>query len=394
MIYFDNAATTLVLPEVAELVMKYMTVQYGNTSSLHRMGLDAERALKNARGLTAKHLGCQPEQLVFTSGGTEGNNWVIQRLLEGTPGHCILTAIEHPSVLEPFKALATKGWSLTILPVNAQGVVSPEAVVAALKPDTKLISIMLVNNEIGAIQPVEAIARAVRAAGYKGAIHTDATQALGKLRVRPQHLGVDYLTASAHKFHGPKGVGLLYQRVPKSLKPLFYGGGHEGQQRSGTHNLPGIVGLAKALAISDAGLDAKWQHVQGLRAQILAGLEGTEGLKMISGTVGALQDSRVASEALFVPHILSIAVRHAKSEVLLHILEQAGIMVSSGSACSSTKKSTLSHVIAAIGVDKDYQDGVIRISMSQLNTQDEVQCLIQQLKTAIPTFQNNSRRGR
>lgn len=400
MIYLDNAATTPVIPEVLELVVKYMTVQYGNTASLHRSGLEAERALKSARGLMAKHLGCKPDQLTFTSGGTEGNNWIIQRLLSGEPGHALVSAVEHASVLEAAKAMKHRGWEITYIPVNAKGTIDIEKALATLRPNTKLVSVMLVNNELGTIQPVSMLAQALRQKGYRGPIHTDATQALGKLPLNLQSLGVDYLSASAHKCHGPKGVGFVYQSSSKALEPLFYGGGHEDNRRSGTHNLPGIVGMAKAIALADSQMSFKWQHAYQLREQLLRGIETLDGARVLSGGVHSTcyDPQRAHGGDTFVPQIIALAFKDLQAEVLLHTLEQANIMVSSGSACSSAKRTTHSHVLEAIGLDSDYIGGVIRISTSSINQPSEIETLLEVLRREVPKLQATKesfyRRGR
>lgn len=373
MIYYDNAATTRCHAEVADLVVKYMTMQYGNTASLHRMGLDAEKALKNSRGLIAKHLRCLPEQLVFTSGGSESNNWIVQRVMEGVAGHIVVSSIEHPSVLEVVKAMATKGWQVTYVPVNKAGIVQIADILKVVQVNTKLVSVMLVNNETGALQPIEKMVKALRNSGYTGLIHTDATQAVGKVKINIVQLGVDFLSLSAHKCHGPKGVGLLYQKQHNVLKPLMYGGGQEANQRSGTHNLPGIVGMAKAIAMADESIQKNWDAAHKLRKLLLDSLSSIPYALLPTCEISPYADQSPPEDKTnwAVPHILSIAIKNAKSEVVLHALEQRGIMISSGSACSSTKKAAVSHVIQAMGLEPAYADGVIRLSFSCYNTIEE-----------------------
>ncbi len=388
MIYLDNAATTQVHSEVIDLVVKYMASQFGNPASLHHMGLESEKALKNARGLIAKHLNCQPDQIVFTSGGSESNNWVIQRLMESEQGHAIVSGVEHPSVLEAVKAMQGKGFSVTTIPVNQLGTVSTENIVKSITPHTKLVSIMLVNNELGTIQPIENIVRELRNSGYQGFIHTDATQAAGKIRLNLKHLDVDFLSLSAHKCHGPKGVGLLYMKRPQTIKPLIFGGGQESNQRSGTHNLPGIVGMAKAIAIADTHIQENWAHVSALRAHVIEKLRENPDIAFFSGPVSSTCDQSPfgGNTDWAVPHILSIGIKYAKSEVVLHALEAKGIMVSSGSACSSNKKKQISHVIEALGVDKTYAEGIIRMSFSSKNTLNEVDTAAQSLLDVLNTL--------
>ncbi len=378
MLYFDNAATTQVTPEIAELVLKYMVNLYGNPSSLHHMGLEAEKALKNSRGLIAKHLNCQPDQLVFTSGGTEGNNTVIRGVCENRnkKGHLITTAVEHASVLSNFELLASKGWDITYLAVDQAGRVSPESVISALREDTLLVSIMYVNNEIGTIQPIHEIGLALKMADYKGYFHTDATQAIGKVPLSLRNLPVDFLTLSAHKCHGPKGVGLIYKRTNGGLSPMIVGGGQENQMRSGTENLPGIVGMAKAIAMACDSMVKNDRHILAHKTAVVLGLKPLGDAAIIFSP----------TEPLSVPHILSLGFKGIKSEVLLHALEQHDICVSSGSACSTHKKETVSHVIKAIQAPIAYRDGVIRISFSKLTTSDEVSALIKAICTLVPSL--------
>lgn len=384
MLYFDNAATTQVTPEIAELVLKYMVNLYGNPSSLHHMGLEAEKGLKNSRGLIAKHLSCLPDQLIFTSGGTEGNNTVIRGVCENRnkKGHLITSKIEHASVLSNFELMAARGWEVTYLDVDQQGRVSPQAVIEALKEDTLLVSIMYVNNEIGTLQPIEEIGHALKSSGYKGYFHTDATQAVGKIPLSLNGLPVDFATLSAHKLHGPKGVGLIYKRTNSGLSPLIVGGGQENQMRSGTENIPGIVGMAKAIAVACTSLSVNQPLILAHKTQLLKGLQD-------------LGDSYVVfspADEIAVPHILSLGFKGIKSEVLLHTLEQHHICVSSGSACSTHKKETVSHVIKAIQAPVAYRDGVIRISFSKLTTKDDVAALIKALNTVVPSLLSTHQR--
>lgn len=399
MIYLDNAATTVVTQEIADLVLKYMTIQYGNTSSLHKHGLEAEKALKNAKGLIAKHLGCRPEQLTATSGGTEGNNWVIQSVCSGTPGHIIVSSVEHASVLEPIRALERAGWDVTYLPVDLYGAVAVSDVLSAVTENTKLISIMMVNNELGTISPIVEIAQALKTIGYQGAFHTDATQAVGKITLRCNDIGVDYLTLSAHKCHGPKGIGLLFDRRVKSLKPLIYGGGQEQGQRSGTHNLPGIVGMAKAIELADRSIEANWDHINHLRGVLVERLEILEGVVLISAPPAKMPGYRRHAHQLHsqltesVPHIVSLGFKDVKSEVLLHSLEAKGIMVSSGSACNSNKKETRSHVIIGINLSRDLSDGVIRVSLSKLSKLEDIEVLLEALQQILPTIRQSKKKA-
>lgn len=380
MIYFDNAATTKVIDEVAELTLKYMTENYGNPSSLHRMGLNAEKGVKSARGLIAKRLGAKPEQIIFTSGGTEGNNTVILGIARDRAKfgkHLITTTIEHPSVLNCFELLESEGFEVTYLPVNQEGIVMQESLKSALRPDTQLVSIMMVNNELGSIQPIADLGAVLKSSDYQGYFHSDGTQALGKLKMNLTSLPLDFFTAAAHKCHGPKGVGFIYARSGRLPKAYMIGGGQESNQRSGTHNTAGIVGMAKAIDMVYADIESSRQKISGFSIKIRSYFENYG------------DSCRVYTPQLekSVPHIIDVAFKHLKAEVLLHTLEKYGIMVSSGSACSTNKQLKVSHVLSAIGAKQEFIDGAIRISMSKLTTEEEVNHLIMTLDKVLPELQ-------
>ncbi len=365
MIYLDNAATTAVLPEVAEVVTKYMCQVYGNPSSLHQYGVTAERALETSKKIIAKQLNCRPEKIIFTSGGTEGNNSVLLNsrfTLAQKSLHFITTQVEHASVLKCFEKLEKLGHTVSYLAPNGAGGIDASAVVAALRPNTALISMMLVNNELGAINPLRAITKALRDANYSGLVHSDAAQAVGKIAVDIQALGVDFLTASGHKFHAPKGVGLLIDNTNSGLSPLLIGGGQQQGRRSGTENVAGITGLAKAM-----------QCVAQLQTEHLATAKQLKaGLYHLAEKLGTNKCLFLGDRDSSSPYITALALRGIKSEVLLHALESNGVLVSSGSACHSNAKSTISHVIAAHRVPAEFAEGVIRISASLLTTEAEV----------------------
>lgn len=380
MIYLDNAATTATDAKVADYVYKYLVQDYGNPSSLHQMGLRAEKAVKKSAQIIAKQLNTRPEQLIFTSGGTESNNAVIMRLkyLQAKRAlHFITSAAEHPSVLACFEYLQTLGHVVTYLPVDHYGSVSADTVLAALRSDTVLISLMHINNETGAINPISEIASALKKTGYRGELHVDGTQAIAKLAVDLTGLGVDYYSGSAHKFHGPKGVGLLYVKRPQAFKATILGGGQQADLRSGTHNVPAIVGMAIALEMA-------CDKMVEVNRQLLSYKSQLEDYCDRQGDACCCLSPRGDNGA---PHIISLAFKQMKAEVLLHALEEAGFIVSSKSACSSNKKSTVSHVLTAIGTAAAYRDGVIRISPSRQTQAQQITAFIKALTRIVPQLQ-------
>lgn len=357
-VYLDNAATTPLLPEVIEAVREAL-VHYANPSSLHAPGAEAEKTVSRARADVAALLNADPANLIFTSGGTEANNLAVKGLLAraGFRGRLITSTIEHPSVLEVFQRLETEGWDVVRIPVDAQGQVSMTALEQALDVPTVLVSIMAVNNEIGAVQPLEDIARLVKTRQPKAIMHTDAVQALGKIPFNPARLGVDMASFSAHKIHGPKGIGALYLAKRDLIQPLLDGGGQEGGLRSGTENVPGIAGFGMAARVAKAQLEDRMQLAAGLRAHFL------EGLNRLS--------CRVVSPDSGVPHIIAAAFPGYRGEVLLQALSGEGIYVSTGAACSG-RKGNLSHVAKAIGLDEQCSTGLLRFSFSAMITVAEI----------------------
>ena len=361
-IYFDNSATTPVLPEVADAVYEMMVSQYGNPSALYHLGVEAERTLKICRKQIAATLAAEPERVLFTSGGTESDNLAILGVANAYKNrgkHMITTAIEHPAVLQPMQYLKELGWQVDCLAVDAKGQPDIEQLETLLRKDTVLVSMMLVNNEVGSILPVEKVAKLLKQQDHKIYFHVDAVQAYGKLKIKPAQWGVDLLSASAHKIHGPKGVGFLYTGKGVRLVPLLRGGGQENGLRSGTENMPGIVGLAKAAALAHRDLTARAEGVKQVRQAFLQALQE------------ALPDWHVNGDGgVALPYVLNICFAGVKSEVLLHMLEQQGLYVSAGSACSA-KKNNLSPVLTAMGLSKEEIEGSLRFSFSAENTRDE-----------------------
>lgn len=383
-IYLDNSATTIVDTDAAAAMAEALRNTYGNPSSPHRKGLAAELIVKNARETIAGALKVNPSDIVFTSGGTEANNLAIlgtcsQTFNPDNPPHIITTAVEHSSVLEPIRHLGKMGFEVTILTVNSIGRVDPQQVVAALRNNTVLVSVMLVNNEIGTIQPIAEIAQLLkqhRQDRQSPLLHVDAVQALGKLPLQPRVLGVDLMSISAHKLHGPKGIGALYVAPRVRLNPIMYGGDQERGLRPGTENVPGIAGFATAVAKFVPQQAAAYRHFNKLRHYLITGLKQRFSDVRINSP---LEDDLVA------PHIINISFPHLKGETIVHALAEKNIYVGTGSACHSRKR-VVSHVIQAIGTPREYEEGAIRISLSVNNTAGEIDSFLQALKEVVDTL--------
>lgn len=376
MIYFDHAATTPPYEDVAKTVAEVMARHYGNPSSLHRLGEKSAKLLDKAREVSAAALGVRPREIVFTGGATESNNMAIKGAalqFSGRGKHLITTETEHPSVLESVKQMVSWGWEATVLPVNGDGKVTPEQVRVALRPDTVLVSVMHVNNETGAIQPVEDIGRMLKSAAPRVLFHVDGVQGFGKLPVSLTDGGIDLYSLSAHKLRGPKGVGLLYVREGLQLVPLLAGGGQEGGYRSGTENIPYIVAFSKALRLAAEGRDARATKLYRLREQLIQGLAELPELTVNSSTLGA-------------PHIVHFSYPGMKAEALLHMLEEEGFYVSTRSACSS-KRSEPSRILLAMGKSKDIASSGIRISMGDEHEERDIDALLAALKQSVKRLQ-------
>lgn len=360
MVYLDNAATTQVCPEAAQAALDAMTSGFGNPSSTHGPGRDARQALISARETVAASMGAKPEEVFFTSGGSEGDNWAIRgtcQLMRHKGKHIVSSLAEHDAVRKCLDAMQAQGWEVTYLSPGPGGAVRPEDVAAALRPDTALVSLMLVNNETGAVTDVPAAAKAIKAAKCPALLHTDAIQGYMKAPFSVKSLGADIVTVSGHKIHAPKGVGAQYVRAGVRLPPLVLGGGQENGYRSGTENVPGILALAAAVRAYQADKDAA-ARMDALRRYIIDTLSASiPNLVLIGG--GA-------------PHILCLSLPGYRSEVLLNYLDGMGICVSKGSAC---KRGARSHVLQAMGLPAKVIDGAIRISLGRFNTQADADAL-------------------
>ena len=374
-VYFDNSATTRVYPEVKDIMIKVMYEDYGNPSSLHLKGVQAEHYIKDSADIISKVLKCTPEEIIFTSGGTESNNLAIigTALAKKRKGkHLITSSIEHPSVLQVMAFLEKEGFEVTYISPDETGRVTAEAFADAVREDTILVSCMHINNEIGAVQPIAEIAKAVKKKNPDVMVHTDCIQSFGKIEVNPKKLGVDMLSVSGHKLHGPKGSGFLYVKKGTLIRPIIYGGGQQKNMRSGTENVPAIAGLGTAVSITMNDMEAKMEKVAGLKDKLISGL--TE-----------IRD--VYSNSETAPHIASISFTGVRAEVMLHALEDKGIYVSSGSACSSNKRRE-SAVLTAIGLDRDRLESTLRFSFNETNTEEEVDYAINIIKELLPVLRH------
>jgi cysteine desulfurase len=368
-IYLDNSATTKVCEEAAQKVLDAMLNHYGNPSSLHCMGLDAELIVTGARENIATALHCKPSEIVFTSCGTEANNLAIfsaANTLRRRGNRIVTTKLEHPSVQNVMRELEKSGFEVIYLSPDANGIIKTDELAAAITPETILVSIMLVNNETGAIQPVEAAKKAIIKAHSPALIHCDAVQAFCKIPVRPDKLGVDLLTISSHKVHGPKGAGALYVRHGVRILPMLFGGGQEKGNRSGTESVPAIVGFGEATRIAFEKLDETSRHTRSMRDYCI------EQFKVMPGVV--INAPTVSNLDMYAPHIMNISVLGIRSETMLHYLESEGVYVSSGSACSKGAKS---HVLSAMSLPDKNIDSALRISFSRFNTLDDAKMLVE-----------------
>ncbi|KAF1086136.1 Cysteine desulfurase [Sporotomaculum syntrophicum] len=379
-VYLDNSATTRPYPEVVQAVVEAMEVYYGNPSSLHKKGVEASRVLIQAREAVAASLGVGSGEIVFTGGGTEAINLALKGVLPGRRGrHVITTAVEHPAVLNTCEQLKAQGVEVTVLPVDGQGVLEPGQLQKALRDDTYLVSVMYVNNEVGAVQPLEEIAAVLadlRRGGRKLLWHVDAVQAYGKLSVRPRELGVDLLSVSAHKVHGPKGVGALYVASHTQLQPLLAGGGQEHGLRSGTENVPGIAGFGVAAAIIAREVKGVAGKIFSLKKRLVDGIMAAVPGAVLNGPACRQDNPRCA------PQIANLSFPGLRGEILLHSLEERGIYVSTGSACAS-RKNPGSHVLKAMGATGELLEGALRFSLSPMTTVEEIDYTVEQTAAVV-----------
>ena len=372
-VYLDNSATTKPYKEVVEEVCEVMTKCYANPSSLHRLGKNSEDRLIAAREQIAKTLSCKPQEIIFTSGGTESDNLAIigYAMANKRSGrHLITQKTEHMAVLEAFKYLEEEGFEISYVEVDGNGIADAEQVLSLLREDKILVSIMHVNNETGAVMPVEEISSALKGRGC--ALHVDAVQSYGKIPFSVKGIGADMISISSHKIHGPNGVGALYVKSGVKLSPVLLGGKQEGGMRSGTENLAGICGFAKAAQIKFSSLEKSSEKIAQLKKRLSDGIKSN------------IENVIINSPESSIYAILNVAFPGLKSEVLLHILESNGIYVSTGSACNSKKK--LNYVLKAMGIKDNAVDGSIRFSLSEFNTEEEIDYCLSVLKREVPVL--------
>lgn len=382
-VYLDNSATTKCYENVREIVGKIMCDDYGNPSSMHRKGVEAERYIKEAKESLAKLLKVQEKELYFTSGGTESDNLALigcARANHRSGKHLITSSIEHPAILNTMQYLEQEeGFRVTYLPVDENGQIKLETLKEALCEETILVSIMYVNNEIGSVQPIAEAVKIVKDYNKKILFHVDAVQGFGKYRIFPKREGIDLLSISGHKIHGPKGTGVLYVNEKVKIKPIVFGGEQQKNVRSGTENVPGIAGLALAAKTIYTGLEDKVAKMRELKAYFIEGLSKIDNIK-----IHGLYDEASA------PHIISVGFAGIRSEVLLHTLEDKGIYVSSGSACASNHPA-ISGVLKGIGTGKEYLDSTLRFSFSEFTTKEEIDYTLETLYNCVPVLRKYTR---
>lgn len=381
--YLDNSATTRVLDCVKDVVVKTMMEDFGNPSSKHSKGMEAEKYLREARESIAATMKVNEKEIFFTSGGTESNNWALvgAAMANQRAGkHIITSSIEHAAVIQPMMYLEEQGFRVTYLPVDNQGHISLEDLKNALCEETILVSIMYVNNEMGAVEPIAEIGKIVREYGKDILFHVDGIQAYGKYRIFPKRMGIDMLSVSGHKLHGPKGTGFLYVKEKTKLHPLILGGGQQKGMRSGTDNVPGIAGLGVAAKEAYTNFEEKIAHLYALKAHMMEGL----------GQLPEVQINNGEGEES-APHIVSASFRGVRSEVLLHALEDKGIYVSSGSACSSNKKLPVSTVLKEIHLENALLETTIRFSFCEQNTMEELDYCLAALQELLPVLRRYTR---
>ncbi len=382
-VYLDNSATTRCFGEVAELMTKIMCEDYGNPSSLHRKGVQAEQYIRYAKETIAKNLKVNEKEIFFTSGGTESDNLALRGCAYANcraGRHLITTQIEHPAILQTMKQLEEEGFRVTYLPVDEKGCIRPEDLQRAITGETILVSIMHTNNEVGSLQPIEEAGALIKRMNPRILFHVDAVQGYGKFRILPKKMHIDLLSVSGHKIHGPKGIGFLYVDEKVKIKPILFGGGQQNGLRSGTENVPAIAGLAKAIEIVYSKLDREVEELYQIKEAFV------EGVKQIPDVFVNGHSGRDGA-----PHVVSVSFQGVRSEVLLHALEDKGVYVSAGSACSAHKPQP-SATLQAMGIDKELLGSTIRFSFSVFTTMDEISYTLQCLYDIIPVLRRFTRK--
>ncbi len=382
-VYLDNSATTRAFPEVAELMTKIMCEDYGNPSSLHIKGVQAEQYLRYGKETFARLLKVNEKEIFFTSGGTESDNMALMGCAFANHRrgrHLITTRIEHPAVLNTMRYLESVGYKVTYLPVNSQGQLELEELRRAMTPDTILVSVMHTNNEVGSLQPVAEAGALIKRMNPGTLFHVDAVQGFGKAKIYPKKMGIDLLSASGHKIHGPKGVGLLYVGEKVKIQPILYGGGQQMNLRSGTDNVPGIAGFTKAAELLYEHYEDDVKRLYQCKHYFMDGIRKLDGIR-----INGLLPGKNA------PHIVSVSISGVRSEVLLHALEEDGIYVSAGSACAARKPQP-SETLKAMGIERTLLDSTIRFSFSVYTTAEEIDYTLRTMYDKIPMLRRYTRR--
>ncbi len=378
-IYIDNAATTKISPEVLDSMMPYLTTGYGNPSSIYSIGRESRKAIENAREQVSTALNCDPNEIYFTSGGSESDNWAIKGIAfanENKGKHIITTNIEHHAVLHTCKYLEKYGFEITYLPVKNNGIIEINDLKKAIRKDTILISIMYANNEIGSIQPIKEIGEIAKESNIY--FHTDAVQAIGNIPINLKELNIDLLSLSAHKFHGPKGVGVLYIKKGVNISNMIHGGGQEKKMRAGTENVAGIVGLGKAIELATKEIGKKSEYLITLRE------------KLTKGIMDSIPDTILNGDPINrLPGNVNVCFKYIEGESILLMLDMKGICASSGSACTSGSLNP-SHVLLAIGLPHEIAHGSLRLTLCEENTQEEIDYVLESLPPIIANLRNMS----
>ena len=384
-IYLDNSATTRAYPEVADIVTKTMLEDYGNPSSVHMKGVEAEKYVIEATKTIANALKVSEKEILYTSGGTESDNIALigcARANARRGKHIITTGIEHPAILNTVKYLESEGFEISYLNVNDMGVISLDELKSLLRPDTILVSIMHTNNEVGSVQPIAEAGEIIKAYDPGILFHVDAVQGFGKSEIYPKKMNIDLLSISGHKIHGPKGIGILYINEKVKTKPISFGGGQQKGLRNGTLNVPGIAGIGRAVSMVTKDLKEKREYLYGLKEYFLTEASKIDRI-VINGCPGDAEGKFLVTKTA--PHIMNISVLGLRSEVMLHALEEKGIYVSAGSACASHSKKE-SSTLKSMGADPERMDGALRLSMSEFTTKEELDTTLDALRELIPFY--------
>ncbi len=393
-IYLDNSATTRVTEGVRDKVLSVLYEDYGNPSSMHRLGVKAEQHMKDAVSIIAGCLKVEPKEILFTSGGTESNNLALigTAMANRRKGnHIITTAIEHPSVHEPLAYLGDNGFSISRVPVDASGRLDKDKLLELVNEQTLIVSIMYVNNEIGSVQEVAELSAAIKAKKKDVIFHVDAVQAFGKYKIYPKREGIDLLSFSGHKIHGPKGIGALYVSDKIKINPIVFGGGHQRGIRSGTENVPGIAGLGQAVKELYHDFDEKIDRMYRLKQKFLREVSVLPEVTINGIPKECTMEFEMELLKKSAPHIMSVSFQGVRSEVFLHALEDKGIYVSSGSACSSHHPQP-SVTLTSIGIPKDLMDSTLRFSMSGMTTEEEIDITLESIKELLPVLRRYTRK--